>query len=159
MLTHVHPFRRWFTCRTSSHIKGSGSPQLKVWASPGTAKCPEPLCPPRVLPPAASCRASRQRALPLLHRSYGLMRQTKILPPPTVDALVGESLQVVVSPCWKMALPDVISTICVRALGPLPRSVPLGMFILFPYLIQGHFSQGTSASPMRCVVRHAGRPR
>ena len=32
-----------------------------------------------MLPPAARCPASRQRALPLLHRSYGLMRQTKIL--------------------------------------------------------------------------------
>ena len=53
--------------------------QLNVWASPGTAKCPEPLCPPRALPLAAKCPASRQRALPLLPRSYGLMRQTKIL--------------------------------------------------------------------------------
>jgi len=39
------------------------------------------------------------------------MRQTKSLSPPTVDALVGESSQVVVSPCWEMALPDVISAI------------------------------------------------
>ena len=27
-------------------------------------------------------------------------------------------------PCWKMALPDVISAVCVRALGPIPRRVP-----------------------------------
>jgi hypothetical protein len=39
------------------------------------------------------------------------MRQAKSLSPPTVDALVGESLQVVASPCWEMALPNVISTI------------------------------------------------
>jgi hypothetical protein len=159
MLTHIHPSRVWFACENSSYIKGNGYLSSMSKASPGTAKCPEPLCPPRALPSAARSQAPRQRALPLLHHSYGLMRQTKILSPPTVDALVGESLQVVVSPCWKMALPDVISTICVRALGPLPRSVPLGMFILFPYFIQGHFSQGTSASPSRCEVRHAGRPR
>ena len=36
----------------------------------------------------------------------------------------GRSLQVAVSPCWKMALPDVISAVCVKALGPLPRRVP-----------------------------------
>ena len=34
-----------------------------------------------VLPPAAWCPAPPQRALPLLHRSYRLMRQTKSLPP------------------------------------------------------------------------------
>ena len=38
------------------------------------------------------------------------MRQTKSLPSPTVAALVDGSLQVVTSPCWEMALPDVIST-------------------------------------------------
>ncbi len=37
------------------------------------------------------------------------MRQTIALSPPTVVALAGESLQVVASPCWEMALPDVIS--------------------------------------------------
>jgi hypothetical protein len=38
----------------------------------------------------------------------------------------GRSLQVAVSPCWKLALPDVISAICVKVLGPVPRSVPSG---------------------------------
>ena len=38
----------------------------------------------------------------------------------------GRSLQVAVSPCWKMALPDVISAICVEVLGPIPRRVPVG---------------------------------
>ena len=28
------------------------------------------------------------------------------------------------APCWKLALPDVISTTCVKALGPIPRRVP-----------------------------------
>ena len=59
--------------------------QRSVWASPGTAKCPEPLCPPQALPLAARCPASRQRALPLLPRSYGLMRQTIILLPTSVS--------------------------------------------------------------------------
>jgi len=36
------------------------------------------------------------------------MRQTKTLPLPSVS-LYSESLQVVASPCWELALPDVIS--------------------------------------------------
>ncbi len=40
-------------------------------------------------------------------------------------SLFGRSLQVAVSPCWKMALPDVISTICAKSLGPVPRRVPV----------------------------------
>ena len=35
--------------------------------------------------------------------------------------LYGGSLQVVASPCWEMALPGVISDICAKELGPLPR--------------------------------------
>jgi hypothetical protein len=62
------------------------------------------------------------RALPLRHRSYWLMRQTKILPPIPVPFVDGSS-QVVANPCWKMALPDVISAFLVWVLGPIPRDV------------------------------------
>ncbi len=48
------------------------------------------------------------RALPLRHRSYWLMRQTKTLPPIPVPFVDGSS-QVVANPCWEMVLPDVIS--------------------------------------------------
>jgi len=41
----------------------------------------------------------------------------------------GRSLQVAVNPCWKLALPDVISTICVKVLGPIPRRVPGILFV------------------------------
>ena len=73
------------------------------------AKCPEPLCRQAVLPPVAGCRASCQRALPRLLRSYELMRQSQTLPPPTVSALVSGSLSVAASPDWERDLPDVIS--------------------------------------------------
>ena len=78
-------------------------------AGPGTAKCPESLCLLAVLPLAGWRPAPPRRALPLLPRSYGLMRRTKSLPPSLALALMGGSSQVVVSPCWEMALPDVIS--------------------------------------------------
>ena len=38
-------------------------------------------------------------------------------------ASFGRSLQVAVSPCWKLALPDVISAVFVRSPGPVPRRV------------------------------------
>ena len=54
---------------------------------PGTAKCPEPLCPMSALPSWGRRRTPPWRALPLLHRSYGLMRQTFTLLRPLVSLL------------------------------------------------------------------------
>lgn len=71
----------------------------------------EPLCLQRgVTLLQRHVKASRQRALPLFHSSYGLMRRTKSLPL-TSFSYFRRSLQVVASPCWEMALPDVISAI------------------------------------------------
>jgi hypothetical protein len=55
-------------------------------------------------------------------------------------------LQVVASPCWKMALPDIISAILAQVLGPLPRSV-LQVLLLASSL-------ETTASPQTSQVRH-----
>ena len=44
------------------------------------AECPEPLCQVQVLPAPGCLHETPRRALPLLHRSYGLMRQTNLLP-------------------------------------------------------------------------------
>jgi len=46
---------------------------------PGPSKCPEPLCTLEALPLTSQSPGPRQRELPHLHRSYGLMRQTKTL--------------------------------------------------------------------------------
>ena len=37
--------------------------------------------------------------------------------------VIRGSLQVVVSPCWRMVVPDIIAVILTSAPGPLPRSV------------------------------------
>ncbi len=49
--------------------------------STGPPGAQSPFARVEVLPPAAWRPAPYRRALPLLHRSYGLMRQTKTLPP------------------------------------------------------------------------------
>jgi hypothetical protein len=93
------------------------------FTAPETAKCPEPLClTPGVTGWSGSRRARPGRALPLRLRSYGLMRPAKLLPSLSTKLIRG-SLQVVVSPCWRMAVPDVIAVILTEAPGPLPRSV------------------------------------
>ena len=78
------------------------------------------------------------------------MRQTKTLPRPCFVGLYPGSSQVAVSPCWELALPDVISTVCVQALGPIPRRVrPVHLPVS---------SRTTSASPHEGQVRHANIP-
>src|SRR5262249_10048382 len=91
-------------------------------------------------------------ALPGPRRYSGLMRQTSPLSRPTHDGLVRESLQVAACPCWAEALPDVISSISVEVLGPVPRprrpsAVPLPVA-----------SRRTSASPYVQEVRRAEPP-
>ena len=81
MLAHMHPSQCRFACRPRP---GYRALPIAGWLNQ-TTRCPEPLCPHKALPPAAWHLAPRQRALPLLHRSYGLMRQTKSLPPASIQ--------------------------------------------------------------------------
>ncbi len=84
---------------------------------------------------------------PPRRRSYGLMRQTTTLPAPPVNPLCTRSLQVVASPCWAMALPDIISATLVQVLGPIPRRAPR-LHLSIP-------SPRTPASPHGKRVRRA----
>jgi hypothetical protein len=102
-----------------------------------------------VTPPRGVCLHPRS-ALPNPHRYSELMRQTSTLSHPTHGGLVHESVQVAACPCWEEALPDVLSSICVEVLGPVPRrasSVPLPVS-----------SRRTSASPYMQEVRRAETP-
>jgi len=110
----------------------------------------EPLCLFEALPRRGRHRVPSRTALPLLRRSYGLMRQTKTLPPTPVPLADG-SLQVVASPCWEMALPDVISEFLVQVLGPIPRDV---LLVHVPVS-----SQETPASHLMERVSHIACPR
>ena len=114
-------------------------PRLSVRDRPRPARCPEVLCLVKVLPLPGWRPAPPQQALPYLHRSYDLMRQTKTLPLPTVATLVSGSLQVAARPCWVMALPDVISAdLSPDAWTPTPAAPMVHLLVS---------SHGTSAFP------------
>ena len=87
-------------------------------------QCPGPLCPPRVLPPVGTTsRVAWEGITPpsSLLRTHAPDQN----PPPASDpSLCARSLQVAVSPCWEMALPDVISATLAPVLGPIPRHAP-----------------------------------
>ena len=74
--------------------------------------------------------------------------------PPTSERLGcplhARSLQVAASPCWLLALPDIISAIFVEVLGPIPRRVRQ---VLLPIS-----SLTTAASRHGKRVRHTSLP-
>jgi len=102
------------------------------------------VTPPRVVSPRP------RPVLPGPRRYSELMRQTSPLSRPTLCGLVRQSVQVATCPCWEEVLPDVVSSICVEVLGPVPRraaAVPLPVT-----------SRSTSASPYMQEVRRAETP-
>jgi len=80
--THIRPSHRRFTCGLVPYLEGTAILRLSVrsLSNAETAKYPEPLClTAGVTVSSGKCPALPQRALPLLHRSYGLMRPTQSL--------------------------------------------------------------------------------
>src|SRR4030067_3377630 len=67
------------------------------WFPLTTVMCREPLCLIRVLSSSGRCLAPPRKALPLLHRSYGLMRPAENLSLSQAFPLYSESLQVAAS--------------------------------------------------------------
>ena len=118
--------------------------QLKVWPSPGTAKCPEPLCPASALPTPARRRAPCRRALPPLLRSYGLMRRTKFLRPTSVVCLIRP----IFAGCCQPLLEDgpsrrYLRSLCQVAWTPTPPRLWRSRSVCVSFL----FGQDTSSSP------------
>ena len=110
----------------------------------------EPLRPFWSITPWRVVYPQPRSALPDPHRYYELMRQTSPLSRPTHYGLVRKSLQVAACPCWEEVLPEVISPICVKVLGPVPRRASA---VRLPVS-----SRRTSASPYVQQVRRAETP-
>jgi len=124
MLTHIHPSWLWFACETSSWIKGSGDP------SSASGPVPEPPSAQSPFARRGRCRWRRDVAHLVRGRYPSFIAPTGSCARPNSSCQLrmtyfGRSLQVAVSPCWKMAFPDVISAVSVKELGPLPRRVPV----------------------------------
>ena len=116
----MHPSRLRFTCRTRPITEGSSH----LWLThPGSARCPEPLCPLRVLPFEGWCFPPPREALPPHHRSYGLMRQTKTLPLPSMYTTGLCRLSPV--PAGRWPFPTLSPRVLPQVPGPLPRWDPL----------------------------------
>ena len=131
--------------------------QLKVWPSPGTAKCPEPLCPQPALPTAARRHAPCQRALPLLPRSYGLMRQTKFLRPTSVVPNSADLGRLLSAPAGRWPFPTLSPQSPSGRLDPYPAaSLSISVRLRVPPLRWGHrFLARASAWPQSLRARHA----
>ena len=103
----IHPNPVRFTSQLVLRIM---APPTFVVDHVRTAKCPELLCPTPVLLVSGWRPAPPRRALPLLHCSYELMRQTSsLLRNLCIHTYLRRSWQVAASPCWELILPDVIS--------------------------------------------------
>jgi hypothetical protein len=154
---HGAKLRCWRTLRPDAvefasplrHDAGPAETQLSVWLRTHRRGHRVPRAP---LPRAGVTRAgaASKAAWRGVTPSSSLIRaHAPDHPPPRASAIAlrARSLQVVASPCWEMALPDIISATLVQALGPIPRRAPR-LHLSIP-------SPRTPASPHGKRVRRA----
>jgi hypothetical protein len=106
----------------------------------------------QVLPPPWECPALPQRALPLLPRSYGLMRQSKSLPPTSGCAPIGSGLCRLLSvPAGRWTFPTLSLRIFPWLPGPVPRRLT---WCTCPFLPTRHRPSPTRASGSAFRIIH-----
>ncbi len=151
VLAHPSPRHRG-VCITPSPRRRPRRTQLRVWlrAHRHNRRVPRaPLPSTGVTRAGTASRAAWRGVTP----SSSLIRaHAPDHPPPNASgsSLAAGSLQVVTSPCCEMALPDIISAILARVLGPLPRRAPR--------LHVSASSPRTPVSPQTRRVRRANIP-
>jgi hypothetical protein len=89
-----------------------------------TAEYPGLLCPPRALPTVGETSWISSEGVTPPSQLIRAHAPDQDPPCALAFALCAGSLQVAASPCWEMALPDIISATLVQALGPIPRRAP-----------------------------------
>ena len=131
MLTHIRPSRRWFACQFSSLIKVRRVPALCLGPCRNRQVPRAPLPASGVTSGGATSRVSSEGVtLPsslLRTHASGQVPLTDFGLPYSVSLCRLPS-----APAGKLALPDVIFTICAKALGPVPRRVPTDLFVCAP---------------------------
>ncbi len=125
VLAHIHPESAWFTC---PRVPGS-TPRLSSSESGYVAEYSEPPSAQSPLPDRGVTRHRDGLESRLRGRYSSFIAHTDSCVRPNPSRCLGRtshtrSLQVVASPRWEMALPDILSAILAKALGPIPRHVP-----------------------------------
>ena len=119
----------------------------------------EPLCPLKVLPLTAWRLAPCQRKLPLLHRSYGLMRPTKCLPSTSVVPISMGLCRLPSVPAARWPFPALSLQSLYRCLDPYPAAFLRCIYSFLPEEHRPHVRSetfGTSGSPCKATLtRHA----
>jgi len=108
VLAHIHPARPWLACRARPFLLGVLS-RHSVRERPRTAKCPGSLRTHGALPHASRRPrrvGGRYSAVIATTDPCARPRPSRRLRP---QVSVSGSSQVAASPCWEVALPDVIS--------------------------------------------------
>ncbi len=91
----------------------------------------------RVMSLASLRPAPPRKALPLLHRSYRLMRQTKSLPPPSVVPRSVGLCRLLPAPAGRWSFPTLSLRILPWMLGPVSRRLA---WCICPFLPTQHWS-------------------
>ena len=115
MLTHIHPFLRWFACKTRPVFNGIVIPGSVSRTIQGPPRIQSPFARLRRYPSFLAPTNSCARPIP-----------SRLIRFPLFDG----SLQVVGSPCCALDLPGVISKLFRQVSGPYPG----GFHGLFPFL-------------------------
>lgn len=108
------PSSRLLRCTSSSSVSGC----MQCF---GTAECPEPLCPTLR---SERPRGTPRRALPLLLRSYGLMRQTACLRVPRLSLQPPGLCRLSSLPAGRRPFPTLSLFPLCRRLDPYPAVSP-----------------------------------
>jgi len=124
-LVRIRPVVEWFA---HSFVPGPGCGlcarfyQAEPAPVVGTTKCPESLCLMLALPPSERRVPPLPRTLLLVHRSYGLMRQSRVALPYFGFWPRSRSLRrLLPAPAATGIIPTLSLQICHRMPGPLPR--------------------------------------
>ena len=125
----------------------TGLSRFRVRGRPRPARCPEPLCPQQVLPLTPWRLAPHQRALPLLHRSYWLMRQTKTLPPTSVVPNTAGLCRLSPVPAGRWPFPTLSLQSLRRCLDPYPAVFSWCIYSLLPRRQRPHLRRHKFGTP------------
>jgi hypothetical protein len=120
MLTHLHPYQTWFTCGHRSTLR-RGLSRPGVRDRPRTRQAPRAPLPGRGVTSPSRVSSTPSAGITLPSSLLRAHAPVQIPPATLVLPSNGGSLQVVVSPCWEMDLPDVTLRTFPDVPGPIPR--------------------------------------